>query len=391
MDKITIDLRKLIQLFVVGLVALILLGCPLNSPGSSEEIFSDSERSLDASSLSTTDTTPRAILWEHPNFQGKAIVLKASSSGITYGSSYLRSKGLYKKISSVKLLYGIQISVMDSKDRYEMITEDNPDLRSIGWNDNIVSVSEAYPQIFISTPCVLVFEKPDYRGKWSLFFVDEVYPAFPQAVPSDKQISYYMADNAISSIRCYNGARATIYANKNYGGAAFSTADNIANLGDFGFDDTASSISISLDTPPQRSYKYHHYLNSEINDHFYTPWWEELGKGNGFWQHWGVECYLYRTQVTQSTALHLFCNIDTNIHYLTTNKDELLNQPQWKYQGVSAYIFKTQLGGMAPFYHFYNMRTTAHAYSTNSMKYKASADWVNQGIIGYVYPSSYLF
>ena len=35
------------------------------------------------------------------------------------------------------------------------------------------------------------------------------------------------------------------------------------------------------------------YFNKVFNDHFYTTNFKELGGGNKFWNHEGIQCYVY--------------------------------------------------------------------------------------------------
>lgn len=131
------------------------------------------------------------------------------------------------------------------------------------------------------------------------------------------------------------------------------------------------------------------YYNHGIVDHFYTTNWSELGGGRSGWKYEGVQCKIYKSQVSGTVALYRYWG--NNDHFYTTNLNEIgtgtngkVGRHGYKSEGVAGYCYPKRVSSsVVPLYRFWNSQYSDHFYTTSksegtraSLKYEGVACYV---------------
>jgi hypothetical protein len=393
----------------ITLLLVILCGCSLD-PQQGAGIPAALDPDLDPALRAVSE--PFAIVYEHSEYNGHSKVIYWGN----YHSNLSKTRwdnsvnlNMNDKISSVKLYNGMALWAYQHKERggrVVHITENIRNMKSINFNDSISSI-DSYNAIrnlkARNIPLVMLFSEKNYQGSCLTLYFNygagipehtmEEYATLTAASMVIGWEEREMNDQA-SSVRCYNGARVDLFENTGLKGMTLSTADNIADLSAYGFDNIASSARLALDAKPGGAVEFFRYYHPTGYDHFYTTNWNELGYGGTqtkyYWEYKGFDCYVFTSQVPGTIPLHEFWYADGCDHLLIADRAAVDGSPYWKYSGVRAFIFANWQNGTVPLYGFWNPSTCDHGISTNFCDFNPADGWSCFGLLGYVYPATSL-
>lgn len=126
---------------------------------------------------------------------------------------------------------------------------------------------------------------------------------------------------------------------------------------------------------------FYRFSTSNPTRHFYTTSKAEGINGNFTYE--GIQCYIFRNNVSGTTPLYRFSTTNPLRHFYTTNYSEGA-AASYTFEVVQGYIYPNQVTGTVPLYRFRANNPTRHFYTTNYSE-GVNAGYIYDGPQGYVY------
>ncbi len=134
------------------------------------------------------------------------------------------------------------------------------------------------------------------------------------------------------------------------------------------------------------------YYHPDLNDHFYTIDWNELGIGKDGWIYEGVEGYIAITSdcyAPGAASVYRYYNAAAGNHFYTMDWSELgSGNADWTYEGVAGYALAAENSQYhtLPLYRYYNLTINSHFYTTAWYELEAGqGDWIYERIAAHLF------
>jgi len=196
--------------------------------------------------------------------------------------------------------------------------------------------------------------------------------------------SYDPTEIGHTAVADYVGKDGTLYFAQHDNNTPFDTFANYLS-----YDHGVKFLYWHIDDryPSNDPLPFFRYYNPQLNDHFYTTRWSELGV-----QHLGytlerVQCELCAEPASGTAPLYRYYNSRLQDHFYTSNWSELGGGAAgYSFEKIAGYVYQGPVAGMRALYRYRNLNSGHHLYTTDPNELRGRNDFRSEGVVGYALP-----